>query len=182
MPLRPPMNEKTGLATLSFAQRLRKTWPSSSRSPILVRESRPIRSNTCLTHSSRPRVNGMGMGLSLARTIIEAHHGRLWAENGATGGAIFRFRLPLSSMAEGSMNMSLFVHVVDDDELFRKSVGRLLRACGFRRQGIRVSPGFSQPSSLSRDASCSTFGCRAWAVSNCKSVLRKRRQRCRLCS
>ena len=45
--------------------------------------------------------NGMGMGLSLARTIIEAHNGKLWAENGATGGAIFRFRLPLSLMAEG---------------------------------------------------------------------------------
>jgi FixJ family two-component response regulator len=29
------------------------------------------------------------------------------------------------------MNMSLMVHVVDDDESFRKSVGRLLRACGF---------------------------------------------------
>ena len=43
--------------------------------------------------------NGMGMGLSLARTIIEAHGGKLWAENGATGGAIFRFRLPLSLMA-----------------------------------------------------------------------------------
>lgn len=41
--------------------------------------------------------NGMGMGLSLARTIIEAHGGRLWAENGATGGAIFRFRLPMGA-------------------------------------------------------------------------------------
>ena len=38
--------------------------------------------------------NGMGMGLSIARTIIEAHHGRIWAENNASGGAVFRISLP----------------------------------------------------------------------------------------
>jgi signal transduction histidine kinase len=39
--------------------------------------------------------NGMGMGLSIARTIIEAHHGKIWAENQASGGVVFRFRLPI---------------------------------------------------------------------------------------
>ena len=38
--------------------------------------------------------NGMGMGLSIARTIIEAHRGRIWAENNASGGAVFRIALP----------------------------------------------------------------------------------------
>ena len=38
--------------------------------------------------------NGMGMELSIARTIIEAHHGRIWAENNASGGAVFRIALP----------------------------------------------------------------------------------------
>ena len=32
--------------------------------------------------------NGMGMGLPISRTIIEAHGGRLWAENKNEGGAI----------------------------------------------------------------------------------------------
>ncbi|HKY87769.1 MAG TPA: sensor histidine kinase [Pseudorhodoplanes sp.] len=41
------------------------------------------------------KAKGMGMGLSLSRTIIEAHGGKLWAENAIAGGAIFRFRLPL---------------------------------------------------------------------------------------
>jgi two-component system, LuxR family, sensor kinase FixL len=40
---------------------------------------------------------GMGMGLPISRTIIEAHNGRLWAENRPEGGASFRFTLPIAS-------------------------------------------------------------------------------------
>ena len=39
---------------------------------------------------------GMGMGLSIARTIIETHGGQIWAENVPGGGAVFYIRLPLS--------------------------------------------------------------------------------------
>jgi signal transduction histidine kinase len=38
---------------------------------------------------------GMGMGLSIARTIIEAHHGLISARNQVHGGASFRIRLPV---------------------------------------------------------------------------------------
>jgi PAS domain S-box-containing protein len=37
---------------------------------------------------------GMGIGLSISRSIIEAHGGKLWAENGPRGGATFRFTVP----------------------------------------------------------------------------------------
>jgi signal transduction histidine kinase len=40
------------------------------------------------------KAEGMGMGLSIARTIVEVHNGRIWAEN-EPGGASFRIRLPL---------------------------------------------------------------------------------------
>jgi signal transduction histidine kinase len=40
---------------------------------------------------------GMGMGLSIARTIIEAHGGRMEAANSPAGGAVFRIELPLAT-------------------------------------------------------------------------------------
>ena len=40
------------------------------------------------------KAEGMGMGLSIARTIIEAHHGLISAKNRDIGGASFRIRLP----------------------------------------------------------------------------------------
>jgi signal transduction histidine kinase len=40
--------------------------------------------------------SGMGMGLSIARTIVESHRGRIWAENRSEGGAVVRFTVPLS--------------------------------------------------------------------------------------
>lgn len=42
--------------------------------------------------STRPE--GMGMGLSIAKSIIDMHQGRIWAENIAGGGATFHFTLP----------------------------------------------------------------------------------------
>jgi C4-dicarboxylate-specific signal transduction histidine kinase len=43
--------------------------------------------------------HGMGMGLAVSRTIIEAHGGRLWAASSAGQGAIFRFTVPLADEA-----------------------------------------------------------------------------------
>jgi len=40
---------------------------------------------------------GLGMGLNICRTIIESHHGRLWADPNPAGGTIFRFTLPCAA-------------------------------------------------------------------------------------
>ena len=40
------------------------------------------------------KTKGMGLGLSVCRTIINAHRGKLWATNNPDGGATFYLSLP----------------------------------------------------------------------------------------
>jgi two-component system sensor kinase FixL len=44
--------------------------------------------------------DGMGLGLSICRTIIEANEGRIWMEPGEHGGARFHFTLPLAELED----------------------------------------------------------------------------------
>jgi PAS domain S-box-containing protein len=65
---------------------------------IVVRDSGPGLAAASLEtvfdafYTTKPE--GLGMGLSICRSIIEAHHGRLWAIANAPRGAIFQFTLP----------------------------------------------------------------------------------------
>jgi C4-dicarboxylate-specific signal transduction histidine kinase len=43
------------------------------------------------------KADGMGLGLSISHSILEAHGGRLWAEPRSSGGTVFRFTLPIAT-------------------------------------------------------------------------------------
>jgi two-component system sensor kinase FixL len=45
------------------------------------------------------KASGMGLGLSVSRALIDAHGGRIWAENNADGGATFRFTLKMDEQS-----------------------------------------------------------------------------------
>ena len=43
------------------------------------------------------KANGMGMGLTISRSLIEGHGGRLWSSSNSPHGAIFSFTLPAAA-------------------------------------------------------------------------------------
>ena len=68
---------------------------------VSVVDSGPGLSPEIANHLFEPFIstkrNGMGLGLSICRSIVEAHGGRLRGDPNPGGGAIFRFTLPAIS-------------------------------------------------------------------------------------
>ncbi len=92
--------------------------------------------------------NGMGMGLTVARSIIEAHGGCLWAVDNPDGGAIFEFTVPsaagpgahCAANEAGQTSYQIVqprkIAVIDDDSLQRSSLLRLLASAGHEVRGF----------------------------------------------
>jgi signal transduction histidine kinase len=52
------------------------------------------------------KARGMGMGLSICKSIIESHNGRIWVSASVPRGSIFHFELPSQRGAEGKITLS----------------------------------------------------------------------------
>jgi signal transduction histidine kinase len=52
------------------------------------------------------KARGMGMGLSICKSIIESHNGRIWVSVSVPRGSIFHFELPSQRDADGKINLS----------------------------------------------------------------------------
>jgi PAS domain S-box-containing protein len=68
---------------------------------VAVRDSGPGLDPNCIAslfdafYTTKP--HGMGMGLAISRSIVQAHGGRLWAATNVSPGALFQFALPIRS-------------------------------------------------------------------------------------
>jgi signal transduction histidine kinase len=68
---------------------------------VAVRDSGPGIDPEQLDRLFKPfyttKSSGIGMGLSICRSIVDAHGGKFWAEPNSPRGATFRFTLPMNS-------------------------------------------------------------------------------------
>jgi signal transduction histidine kinase len=78
---------------------IRSAWDGPNGAVVEVRDSGAGFENPEKAFEAffTTKLNGMGMGLAICRSIIEAHHGRLWVARGVGPGATVCFTIPLQS-------------------------------------------------------------------------------------
>jgi two-component system, LuxR family, sensor kinase FixL len=83
---------------------IRTGWPSEAVVEVAIADTGPGLSEEVRRQLFQPfvttKAKGMGLGLSISRSIIEAHGGRLHGEANPEGGVTFRFGLPVPQKAD----------------------------------------------------------------------------------
>lgn len=75
---------------------------------------------------------GMGMGLAISRSIVEAHSGKLWAKPNTGPGLTFGFTIPHeTAVVEETSECDATVFIVDDEVIVRDSLRILLETMGY---------------------------------------------------
>ncbi len=104
--------------------------------------------------------HGMGMGLSICRSIVESHNGRIWVSADQERGSIFHLVLPTERARNLIMHSKVeqIVYVVDDDADVREGVCALLQSVGLEGCGAELNGGVSGPQAFG-GAELSGIGC-----------------------
>jgi C4-dicarboxylate-specific signal transduction histidine kinase len=99
------VNAISAAATGPPARRKVTVWTAAgdAHADLSVHDSGKGISETDLDRVFEPfyttKQEGLGMGLAISRSIVQAHEGRIWGENDPAGGAVFRVRLPTERRA-----------------------------------------------------------------------------------
>jgi C4-dicarboxylate-specific signal transduction histidine kinase len=94
------MKEANGQREISITSR----WPSHEQIQVSVSDTGvglPQDQDQIFRPFFTTKSDGIGMGLSISRSIIESHGGRLWASNGSPRGATFNLTLPVPDTLGG---------------------------------------------------------------------------------
>ena len=85
---------------------------------------------------TKTKAGGTGLGLAIAREIIEAHGGKIWAENNQGAGASFHFTLPGNNHQidadPAAREKPKVILAIDDEESCLATIGLLLKESGFQ--------------------------------------------------
>jgi two-component system sensor kinase FixL len=108
--------------------------------------------------------DGLGMGLAISRTLLQAQGGDVWAESAPDGGAALYFSIKLAveadyqveaeggGIADDEMTAGqddpATVYIVDDDSSVRKAMRRLVGAAGYAVETFDSANAFLQQSDL----------------------------------
>ncbi|SPR12226.1 sodium:proline symporter [Orientia tsutsugamushi] len=85
---------------------------------------------------TRSKACGRGLGLTLAKEIILAHHGEIWAENRPNNrGSKFTFRLPLRQ-PEGGFNKAVYSKSEVFGKIYKDRIAKLLKGFGYECNSI----------------------------------------------
>ena len=85
---------------------------------------------------TKNHVPGAGLGLFIAREIVRAHGGEIWAESKLGTGSVFRFSLPLAQACGDAVSIGRIL-VVDDDPQIRRVMRMTLSAQGYEVEDAR---------------------------------------------
>ena len=125
-----------------------RSWASDGQALVSIRDTGPGIPSDRLERLFEPffttKQDGMGMGLCIAHTIMEAHGGKISAESRAKRRGVSH-QPALGQGIARMTSVSATIHIVDDNASFRTSTGRLYVPAAMRsapaydRRSARIS-------------------------------------------